>query len=65
MKRRLKMRLLTNKEKKFYEEELKILHSGCDIEEIHDKADDLLCEILRKMGYYKIPKLFNKLEKWY
>lgn len=59
------MRLLTKDEKKFYEGELEILLNNEDTEIAHGKADDLLCEMLNKMGYLKITKLFNRLDKWY
>jgi len=59
------MRLLTKKEKEFYEGELEILLNSDDNEISHGTADDILCKILTKMGYKKIVTIFNKLEKWY
>jgi len=39
--------------------------SGYDKEEDHVKADDILCVLLRELGYDKVVDEFNKLEKWY
>ena len=36
-----------------------------DIEMVHSKADDLLCEILKELGYVKLVEEFDKLDKWY
>jgi len=58
-------KLLTKKEKVFYEGELEILVNEGDIEIAHGIADELLCKILTDMGYKKIVRLFNKLHKWY
>lgn len=36
-----------------------------DTEENHIKADDLMVEALRKLGYGKGLKIFESIEKWY
>lgn len=59
------VRLLTKEEKKFYEKKLKALQDDDDYEASHDRADDLLCKALHKMGYHKITKIFESLHKWY
>jgi len=38
-------------------------HGNADT--IHLDADDLLCELLDKLGYAEITEVFIKLEKWY
>lgn len=34
-------------------------------EEAHEDADNVLCSMLRKMGYTEIVDIFNKIDKWY
>ena len=64
------MRLLTEKEQADYEKKMQecIEHKGiiqsAEVES-HLEADSLLCEILNKMGYKKITKLFENVNKWY
>mgnify|MGYP001767802483 CR=1 FL=1 len=36
-----------------------------DTESGHIKADDILCEMLLKLGYSKTVEEFKKLRKWY
>lgn len=36
-----------------------------DPELFHSKADDLICEVLKKLGYEKGVKIFENHEKWY
>lgn len=31
----------------------------------HTKADDLLCELLRRLGYDEVVKEFESIPKWY
>jgi len=58
------MRLLTKEEKRNFERCLNECKEK-DTEAGHGQADDILCDILTKMGYKKIVKLFNDLDKWY
>ena len=41
------------------------LSEYADIEAAHSKADDILCEVLDKLGYTEIVELYNGIEKWY
>lgn len=34
-------------------------------ESLHYRADLLLCEILKSLGYDKVVELFESFEKWY
>lgn len=36
-----------------------------DTEVVHCEADDILCELLEKLGYEKLVKAFYALPKWY
>jgi hypothetical protein len=36
-----------------------------DTEAVHSQLDDLLCEILRPLGYGELVDFFQKLEMWY
>jgi len=48
-------------------ERMEALASGeCgDIEANHVKADEILCEALRRLGQDRLVELFEKVEKWY
>lgn len=36
-----------------------------DIEESHGKADDLMCRLLRELGYGDGIDIFEAMDKWY
>ena len=36
-----------------------------DLERSHGMADDLLCEILKELGYGEGVKIFEDADKWY
>lgn len=36
-----------------------------DTEGVHGDADDLLCEILKQLGWNKVVEEYEKVEKWY
>jgi hypothetical protein len=36
-----------------------------DIESGHVKADELMCSLLKELGYDKGVEIFNKMVKWY
>lgn len=36
-----------------------------DIESSHAKADELLCDLLKSLGYHETVKAFDELDKWY
>lgn len=42
--------------------EMHILYGG---EEDHIRADEILCEVLEKLGYNELVQAFNKVKKWY
>ena len=46
--------------------ELKRLHGGDqDVECAHGEADDILCDLLRSLGYEDVVEEWIKVEKWY
>ena len=70
MKERPKQTQITTKE------ELKILHENClyrmndlldmnDKEEAHIRADNILCEVLEKIGFHDVVNVFHEIDKWY
>jgi hypothetical protein len=36
-----------------------------DVEAAHGLADDLLCEVLARLGYVETVKAFMEMRKWY
>lgn len=38
---------------------------GWDCEGAHSAMDDLMCDLLRTMGYYDGVDIFNYQDKWY
>ena len=36
-----------------------------DIEKVHSRMDDLLCEVLESLGYEEGVRVFQDNEKWY
>lgn len=36
-----------------------------DVEDAHGQADELMCELLRSLGYEEGVKLFERMDKWY
>lgn len=38
---------------------------GADKEAVHGYLDDLLCSVLRELGYEKLVEIFENTEKWY
>ena len=46
-------------------EQMKTLLDVWDVEEAHGKADDILCEALRQLGYNELVDLYEKVDKWY
>lgn len=36
-----------------------------DIESAHEDADNVLCDLLKDLGYDKVVEEYNKVEKWY
>ena len=56
---------MTNEQYRVLCERMRQLASDADIEAAHGKADDILCEVLDKLGYTEIVDLYNSIEKWY
>lgn len=50
---------------KKYLEQLQDLKCALDIEISHIEADEILCKILKELGYTEIVKAYNKVSKWY
>ena len=46
-------------------EQLKSLQNEYDIERAHARADDVLCELLRTLGYEEVVKEWDEIDKWY
>ena len=46
-------------------EQMRALQDMWDVEEAHKKADDILCEALRQLGYNELVSLYKKIDKWY
>lgn len=44
---------------------LEALHGSKDKEIAHGYADDILCELLDKLGYADVVKAWVKVPKWY
>jgi hypothetical protein len=48
-----------------FAEKMKAIDEAGDIEVSHVKADELLCEVLRELGYAEGVKIFSEMDKWY
>lgn len=46
-------------------ERMKNLAQEKDLEAFHIKADDLMCETLKQLGYGEAVEIFESHEKWY
>lgn len=44
---------------------LKEAESCWDTEEAHGQADDVLCDLLRSLGYGDVVDAWKKVPKWY
>ena len=58
-------RTLTEEE---YEEALSRMNNASersDVEERHQDADEILCDVLEKCGYQELVKVFDNMKKWY
>ena len=38
---------------------------GDDYEDVHYEADNILCKLLRELGYTEIVEMFEEVGKWY
>ena len=48
-----------------YMKRLKVAQQNEDTESAHADADNVLCDLLLKLGYTKIVEEYNKVSKWY
>jgi predicted GNAT family N-acyltransferase len=46
-------------------EKLKVQVENMDYESAHSEADDILCELLNKLGFSAVVDEWNKVGKWY
>jgi phosphomannomutase len=60
------MKLKQRKElRKKYVDKMKEQILNNDTEEAHGQADDLLCELLRQLGFNSVVDEYEKVHKWY
>jgi len=55
-------------QKAFSDESVKRLQAevdNTDIESAHRNADNVLCELLEKLGYKEVVEKYNEVSKWY
>jgi hypothetical protein len=50
---------------KEYISQLKELQNSWDTEVAHQDADDIICELLTKLGYQEVVDEYEKVPKWY
>lgn len=48
-----------------YLERLKELEDSGDPEYAHEEADNILCDILKYLGFEEIVEAYHKVPKWY
>ena len=48
-----------------FKEKMILLNDDRDIEYSHIKADELMCDILRELGYSEGVEIFENMHKWY
>lgn len=48
-----------------YLDKLETLKKRTDHYDAHLEADDILCEILTKLGYNEIVEAYHQVHKWY
>jgi hypothetical protein len=46
-------------------EEMKTLVNNDDYEIAHIEADDILCNVLKKLGYEELVDVYEQVGKWY
>lgn len=50
---------------KEFAEAMRQIDQDCDVEIGHSRADDLMCAILRELGYEEGVNVFDEMVKWY
>ena len=48
-----------------YMDRLKAAQDICDTESAHADADDVLCDLLKALGYNRVVEEYDKVKKWY
>ena len=48
-----------------YIKRLEQAQENCDVESAHTDADNVLCDLLKDLGYDKVVEEYNKVKKWY
>ena len=48
-----------------YMDRLKAAQDNCDAESAHADADDVLCDLLKALGYNRVVEEYDKVKKWY
>lgn len=48
-----------------YIKRLKQAQEIADVESAHEDADNVLCDLLKDLGYDRVVEEYNKVEKWY
>jgi len=51
--------------KKYYTELMRSAASNHDTEVAHGDADDLLCMLLKELGFDELVAIFEDMDKWY
>lgn len=59
------MKKLTKFEKSILEQMKELEEEDGDYEICHSQADNLLCDLLIKLGYEEIVDSYHKVGKWY
>ena len=47
-----------------YRKRLKQEITNPDVESAHSTADELLCDLLKELGYQKVVDIYNKVPTW-
>ena len=54
-----------NTDPKIIAERMRFIEENEFIDDGHEKADELMCELLRELGYGEAVEIFEKMKKWY
>lgn len=50
---------------KDFKKKMKEISLSTDPEGAHGAADELMCQLLKELGYSEGVRIFDKMEKWY
>jgi hypothetical protein len=56
---------LTWEERAVFIRELEALQGNADYEATHSRADDILCKVIKILGYEDIVAAWDRVGKWY